>query len=158
MIDTNKIIKHSVFHWSVYTEVIIDASKETVWKALTNFKDMAHWSKGLQNIEGELKNDSTVIVYYIFKGDLKKIKHKIIGFEKGVQFGWSDPLIPFAKDNHFYRLESLPDGKTKFIQRDEIKGFSALFIGKMMANIMTQTYPEFNHALKRYVENNNLDK
>lgn len=153
--DNNKVTKHSVFHWSVYTEVIINAPKEKVWKALTNFNDMPKWSKALQSIEGDLKNGSETRVHYIFKGDLKKQKHKIVGFEEGTQFGWSDPLIPFAKDNHSYRVEALPDGKTKFIQKDEIKGFSTLFIGRMMADIMAQSYPEFNQALKKYVETNN---
>lgn len=149
----NKATRHSVFHWSIYTEIIIDAPREKVWAALTNFKDMPGWSKALQKIEGELKNGETT-VYYIFKGKEMKIKHKIIGFEKGTQFGWSDRLIPFSKDNHIYRLEGLPNGKTKFIQSDEVKGFSTIIIGKMMADIMIKTYPEFNQALKHFVETN----
>lgn len=147
-----QVTKHSTFHYTVYSEIIINAPKEKVWEALTNFEEMPKWSKALQKIEPKLQSGTTT-VYYIFQEKLRKITHQIIGFEEGTQFGWSDTLIPFSKDNHLYRLEALPDGRTKFIQSDAVKGFSTLFISGMMLAEFKKTFPAFNHALKDYVEN-----
>lgn len=144
--------KHSLFHRSVYTEIIIDAPKTKVWEVLTNFKEMPEWSGSLQSIEGDFRRDGDTIVRYLLNGKLYVLKHRMVGFEDGTQFGWSDPIIPFAVDNHRFRVEELPDGRSKFIQQDEIKGFMVLFIGPMMMGIFSRTYPEFNQALKKRVE------
>ncbi len=148
----NKITKHSAFHWSIYTELTINAPKDKVWAALTDFSSMPMWSKTLQNIEGNLQSGSKTIVDYIFKGKLRKIKHTMVDFQNGTQFGWSDTLIPFAKDYHIYRVEDLPGGKTLFIQKDEVKGFSASVVAGMLMKEMFNTYPEFNQSLKTTVE------
>lgn len=51
----NKITKHATFKRSVYTEIVINAPIEKVWRELTNFKEMPTWSKSLQKIEGDFK-------------------------------------------------------------------------------------------------------
>ncbi len=148
----NQVVKHSIFHWSVYTEIIIDAPKDRVWAVLTDFESMPAWSKSLQKIRGDLSSGSQTQVDYIFKGKLRVIPHHMVDFEAGTQFGWSDKLIPLAKDRHLYRVETLSDNKTKFIQKDEVKGPLAFLVSKMLMDIMISTYPEFNAALKRVVE------
>jgi len=145
-------VKKTLFHWSVYTEIEINATKEMVWKFLTDFDTMPNWSTSLQKIEGDFHEGGTTNVFYLFRGKVIKFKATMIDFENGTQFGWSEPTIPLAKDRHFYRLESLPNGKTKFIQSDEIKGFSALFIGKMIAETMVHNFTIFNNDLKEQIE------
>ncbi|MBX2963321.1 MAG: SRPBCC domain-containing protein [Cyclobacteriaceae bacterium] len=147
------ITKHSATFWSIYTEIVIDAPKERVWTVLTDFNNIAQWSTTLQNLEGNLSNGSKTIVDYIFKGKLRKIKHTMVEFENGTQFGWSDTIIPFVKDYHLFRVEDLKDGRTKFIQKDEVKGFFAFLVANMLMNEMSKTYPEFNQLLKYTVEN-----
>ena len=148
----NQVTKHSIFHWSVYTETIINAPKDKVWSALTDFDHMPEWSQSLQNIRGALTTGSKTHVDYIFKGKLREIKHTMVAFEQGTQFGWSDTLIPLAKDYHLYRVEALPDGRSRFIQKDEVKGPTAALVAKMLMDIMIKTYPAFNEALKEVVE------
>lgn len=152
MEETDCVKRDSLFHVSVYTEIVIDAPQDAVWKVLTNFKEMPEWSASLQSIEGDFKKDGDTTVRYLLDGKLYILKHKMVGFEEGTQFGWSDPIIPLTKDNHCFRLEALPDGKTRFIQKDEVTGFATLFIGGMMAKIFRKTYPAFNQALKSRVE------
>lgn len=150
----NQITKHSNFHWSIYTEIIINAPQDRVWSVLTDFDQMPDWSKTLQKVDGELTNGTQTAVDYIFKGKLRHIKHSMVAFEEGAQFGWSDTLIPFSKDYHIYRVESLPDGRSRFIQKDEVKGITAFLISKMLMKEMIDTYPVFNESLKLVAENN----
>jgi len=149
----NGVTKHSNFHWSVYTEIIIDAPKDKVWSVLMDFDNMPQWSKTLQKIKGSLTKGSKANVDYIFKGKLRKIKHTMVDYEEGTQFGWSDTLIPLVKDHHIYRVEPLSDCRSKFIQKDEVKGLTASLVAKMLMDEMSKTYPKFNEALKDIVEN-----
>ena len=151
--SSNKISNISPTEWKVYTEIIINAPREEVWKELTNFKDMPNWSKSLKKIEGELKKNSDVVVHFVDNNNnVNLYKHKLIVFEEGKSFGWSDPFLPFLKDNHVYLLQDLAEGKTKLIQTDEANGFSALFLGKIAVEFMLRTYTEFNQTLKERVE------
>ncbi|MEL6557017.1 MAG: SRPBCC domain-containing protein [Bacteroidota bacterium] len=154
----NQITKHSNFHWSIHTEIIINAPKDQVWSVLTDFDQMPSWSKTLQKINGQLSNGSKSMVDYIFKGKLRNIKHSMVGFEEGAQFGWSDTLVPFSKDFHIYRVESLADGRTRFIQKDEVKGITAFLVSKMLMKEMMDTYPVFNESLKTVAEINQVVK
>lgn len=150
--NKSKVTKHSNFQWNIHTEIIIDASKEKVWSILMDFDTMPQWSKTLQKIKGDLSTGSRTKVNYIFKEKLREINHTMVDFEEGTQFGWSDTLIPFAKDHHIYRVEALPDGKSKFIQEDEVKGLTAALVVNMLMNEMIETYPAFNEALKQMAE------
>lgn len=150
----NKISNPSPASWNVYTEEIINAPVDKVWNELTNFKDMPSWSKSLQSIDGEMKKDSDVTVKFIDNtGSVNTYHHKLINYEQGKSFGWSDPFLPGLTDNHIYKLEALENNKTKLIQVDEANGFSSLFLGKIAANFMLRTYTEFNKTLKDRVEN-----
>ncbi|MFN8672637.1 MAG: alpha/beta fold hydrolase [Candidatus Sericytochromatia bacterium] len=151
----NKINNTSPTSWNVYTEEIINAPVEKVWAELTNFQDMPSWSKSLQSVNGEMKKDANVTVKFIDNtGAVNTYYNKLINYEKGKSFGWSDPFLPSLTDHHIYRVEALEDNKTKLIQVDEVNGISALFLGNIAANFMLRTYTEFNRTLKQRVENN----
>ena len=150
----NYVTKHSLLYWSIHTEIIIDAPTSQVWAALTDFDRMPQWSKTLQKIVGGLDSGSKTKVDYLFKGKLRKITHTMVYYQEGMQYGWSDTLIPFCKDHHLYRVEALPDGRTRFIQKDEVKGFTAFLVAGMLMDEMRSTYPLFNQALKKEVETN----
>ena len=151
----NKITKHSNFKRSVYTETIINAPIDKVWKELTNFREMPSWSKSLQKIDGNFsKNGQTQVHFMDNKGKVGIYKHQLIHFEEGKLFGWSDPFIFGIKDNHKYQLEKISDNQTKLIQSDEANGFATMFMGNFIMNFFLKTYTEFNDMLKNRIEQN----
>jgi hypothetical protein len=151
--NKNFIVNKSPTEWRVYTETIIDATPEAAWKELTNFEEMPSWSKSLQKIEGELKPEGEVVVYFMGPdGKVNPYRHKLKYFEAGKTFGWSDPFLPGITDNHQYLIETMPDGRAKLIQKDEANGFSSMFLGPIAANFMLKTYTEFNRTIKERVE------
>jgi hypothetical protein len=153
----NKITKHSFLKRSVYTEIIIDAPKEKVWKVLTDFDSMPKWSTSLQGIFGDFTANGQTEVQFIMFGKLKEFNHKMIDFEEGIQFGWSDPFyFNTAKDYHIYRLESISDKQTKFIQKDEFNGILGLLLGNYATKKLLSVYQEFNQELKERVENQSV--
>tara|TARA_R110001592_G_scaffold363279_1_gene683030 strand:+ start:5259 stop:5786 length:528 start_codon:yes stop_codon:yes gene_type:complete len=155
VMKANSITKHSLFYRSVYTEIIINAKKEKVWQTLTDFNEMPKWSRTMQRIEGELLENSEVILHYFFQGRVKYFNVKLIEVEKGTQFGWSEKHFPMAKDKHIFRVEALNENTSRFIQTDQIKGISALFIGYAITRYMLKSFAGFNESLKEIAEGHN---
>ncbi len=55
-------------------------------------------------------------------------------------------------DHHVFRVEALPDGRSRFVQNDRPHGGVALVLGRLMAAILRFYYAKFNRALKNEVE------
>ena len=52
-IKTCSIYQHEDGHFSVYSDIIINAPKEDVWQVLSDFDRMKEWSSTMVNIMGE---------------------------------------------------------------------------------------------------------
>jgi hypothetical protein len=138
----------------VFTQIEIKATKEQVWSILTDFEKMPEWSSSFQGIEGEFKEGGKATSYFkapIGKKNMK-FEHTLIEFKENVSFGWSDPLMLGMKDHHIYKLETLENGNTLFIQTDGVEGGATHFMGKLMTNNMEKMYLKFNQELKDRVE------
>lgn len=145
-------------HATVHTSILIDAQKEDVWAALTDFDNMASWSTGtLQSMSGDIQDGGKIEITFIFGTDengnpnTMKVPHTLI-YEDGKMFGWSDPFsedIGGGHDNHVYQVEACGD-QTRFVQSDEIVGnpYAANFATQLMP-----MYQTFNAELKAVVEN-----
>jgi uncharacterized protein YndB with AHSA1/START domain len=145
-------------HATVHTSILINASKEDVWAALTDFDNMAYWSTGtLQSMSGDIRDGGKIEITFIFGTDgngnpnTMTVPHTLI-YEDGKMFGWSDPFsedIGGGHDNHVYQVEAFGD-QTRFVQSDEIVGnpFAANFVSQLMP-----MYQTFNAELKAAVEN-----
>ena len=49
-------------------------------------------------------------------------KRTLVHFEDGRTFGWSGDSFLGMHDNHQYIVEAQEDGKTRFIQKDQLIG------------------------------------
>ena len=58
-----EITKPSFNHYKIHTEIIIDVSPEKVWKVLTDSERQKEWSNSIFISEGDIKDDSNIIVY-----------------------------------------------------------------------------------------------
>jgi len=144
---------------AVHTEVLIEAPPEKVWAILTDFEKLHEWSNTLVDLEGDFRAGGQIVVTWkVNAGPLSsntRINHEVKFFEAGHQFGWSDPLMMGLSDRHIYQVNPNDDGKTLFVQSDEVKGphgHLGYHIGHQLANGMMQSYVEFNRRLKARVE------
>ena len=141
--------------YSIHTEITIDAPPEKVWAVLTDFDKLSEWSDSPCRLEGDFRKDGMIEAdFKLGIGNMTNtVKHQLIHFEEGRMFGWSDPLpMPGTRDNHKYIVEPREDGKTQFIQTDQVTGRGAHWVGGMMARQFNQMYVVFNRALKERVE------
>ncbi|MEM7803067.1 MAG: SRPBCC domain-containing protein, partial [Chloroflexota bacterium] len=138
----------------IHTEIEIDAAPETVWAILTDWEKLPEWSNSLVGLKGDFRLGGQVTVTVkLGIGQLTRdLKHKLIVFEDGRTFGWSDPFLPGMLDKHLYSVEPIAGGKSRFVQTDQVTGLGKYILGRPVARTNMRTYIEFNRALKRRAE------
>lgn len=139
----------------IHTEVFIDAAPEKVWAVLTDFERLSEWSNNLIGLEGDFREGGQITIKIKVGMVRQTLQHEVKFFEEGRSFGWSDPFMPGITDRHIYQVNPTDDGKTLFVQSDEVKGphgHLGYHIGHQLASGMMQTYVEFNRRLKARVE------
>ncbi|MEO1483078.1 MAG: SRPBCC domain-containing protein [Myxococcota bacterium] len=152
-----RVERVSLFHRRIHSEILIDAPPDRVWRVLTDWERLREWSPTLLGMNGEIRHGQTVDCAYVFKGKEIAPKHTL-HYEEGLELGWSDPMLPGVFDRHRYRIEPLSDGRTRFVQSDEVRGgVLSLLLGWFFVNEMVATYPAFNRALKTRVESLSAD-
>ena len=139
-------------------EIAVNASKEKVWKVITNFKDYPEWNSVLQ-----MENNDSLIVGDRFDVSIKKPNNKQSNF-KAVAIS-KDPYGSFAakqkmlgkwffQATHYFIIEEIDQENSKFIQLWELKGVVAALFRKQIFRELEE-FEKMNSELKRYIENGN---
>ena len=85
-------------------------------------------------------------------GHDRTFDHKLFDFEDGVQWTWSDPMGLGMVDHHTYRVESITETRSRFIQTDQTKGGHIDLVNRFAASATKRVYEEFNSQLKAEAE------
>ena len=145
-------INHS--HRKIYTDIIIDATPEQVWSVLTDTKSYQHWAAFLVGIQGEIKDGEKITA--VFQTDPQKEKlttiDHTISVTAGKEFFWAEKGPGGIRDNHHFKIEPTDNGKTKFIQSDEIMKGVTWLMGGNLSKMYADGYQAFNRKLKAEAE------
>jgi len=150
--ESSRIERVAPDHYKVYTSIEIDAPASRVWSVLTDFDRMPEWSSTLQGLTGDFCADGDVTAIYKAGMMRQEFRHPLVMFTDGVEFGWSAPAMPGMVDRHLFRVEGMPNDRTRFIQNDEARGTAARLMGGMIGRNMVSLYRTFNRELKAEVE------
>ena len=139
--------------YSIYSDIVINASQEEVWDVLTDWDNMGNWSTSFIGLTGDIQNGGQVTASYIVGTDTFHFPHAL-HYVEGTEFGWSDPIAfaPEIVDNHLFKVESISDCQTRFIQTDEFTGENPMFPLPDLAAQTEAGYNQFNAELKGEVE------
>lgn len=149
-----KVEKLNHSHRTIYTDILIDATPEQVWSVLTDTASYKDWATFMVDIQGEIKDGSTITVVFQInptKEKLNIIEHRI-SVEEGKEFYWAEKVPGGIKDNHHFSIEPTEDGNTRFVQSDEIKGGISFIAGRNLSKMYAEGYQAFNRKLKAEVE------
>ena len=152
--ETAKAERLSLSHRKIYTDITIDAPPAQVWAVLTDTKSYRQWAAFLVEITGQIADGSDIDVAFQLnpkKEKLTRISHQISVIE-GVEFFWAEKGPGGIRDNHHFKVEPLPDGKTRFVQSDEIMGGLTWLMGGSLTKMYLTGYAAFNQSLKAEVE------
>lgn len=145
---TTDKVRHS--HHIIHTDIIIDTSPDVVWAVLTDTDSYDNWAAFLVGIEGEILDGAkikTVFQINPAKDKLTRIDHTI-SVKDGQEFYWAEKGLGGIHDNHHFKVEPTSNGKTKFIQSDEIFGGLTWLMGGRLAKMYKNGYQAFNRGLK----------
>jgi hypothetical protein len=154
MTETVTIEKVQSSHLKIYTDIIINAPIEQVWKVLKDTTSYKNWAIILVNLQGELKNGAQIIAKFQLNPTKEKyntIAHKI-QIEEGKGFYWAEKVSLGICDHHHFKIEKINNATSCFIQSDELTKGASWLLGGYLSKIYAKGYQAFNRALKKEME------
>ncbi|MEM9476944.1 MAG: SRPBCC domain-containing protein [Pseudomonadota bacterium] len=152
--ETGRSEKVSFSYHKIYTDVLIDAFPDVVWSVLADTQNYGRWAAFLVGIEGEITDGGKITAAFQFdpkKKKLSKIDHAI-SVVPGQEFFWAEKGPGGIRDNHHFKVEAAEDGKSRFIQSDEIMGGMTFLMGARLSKMYVEGYQAFNRGLKAEAE------
>lgn len=152
--ENSRVEKISASHRTIHTDIIIDATPEQVWSVLTDTKSYKNWAAFLVDIHGEIEDG--VKITAVFQTNPKKEKlntiEHTISVTEGVEFYWAEKGPGGIRDNHHFKVEPTSDGRTRFVQSDEIMKGITWLMGGNLSKMYVKGYQAFNRHLKAEAE------
>ncbi len=137
----------------IFTEIIIQAPKERVWEILTRFEAYPQWNPFIVKAEGRAKPGDRLNISIQLRDKLNHFRPKISSLQKGEAFEWLGSLpLGLFKGNHYFKLESLDDGRVKLKHGERFSGLLSGYILKKVGEDTKAGFIAMNEALKKRVE------
>jgi len=129
----------------------IKASKETIWKILTDAASYPQWDPGVDRIEGRIAPGEKVTAYTKLNPN-RAFPAKVIEFVPGQKMTWSGGMpLGLFKGVRTFTLVPKNDGSIDFTLREEYSGPLLPMIGKSIPDL-SQTFKDFVAGLKARAE------
>jgi len=141
-------------------DIEINASPETVWKAILNFPNYKAWNTQLVFLGGDVQANGNLHLKLSATGtEPYEFKPIISSWEENKKFAWLAQTagIPRIFDGeHFFELKDLGNGKTLLTNREEYRGIlSLIFKNLPMMKDAPQGFKKMNVELKNHIESQN---
>lgn len=143
---TYTVVRPFVLH----TAIEIDASPERVWKVLADRDKYAEWNPFIISSTGELTAGGTITnVLRDTKGKETSFTPELLVVEPNRELRWIGKVPPaFIFDGeHSFRLEELPNGRTRLIHEETFRGAAVPFTRSMLNNTIKPQFIAMNEAL-----------
>ena len=140
---------------AINTSIIINSSPDQIWQTLMNFKDFSNWNPFIVSIEGKAK-EGTHLKTQIILGKKKPqtFKPNVLKVKTNEEFRWKGKLWlkGLFDGEHYFILEKIKEGKTKFIHGENFSGIFSKPIMNMIKDDTLEGFEKMNQALKIKVE------
>ena len=139
----------------IYTDVLIEATPQSVWNILIGFRRYPHWNPFLTEVLGEAV-EGTGIEIEVSPPGLKKMRFKpcITSVKPCHQLTWVGKFaIPYVFDGeHSFVIEPEGDRAVRFIQKETYTGLVVPFYAKSLNQNTREGFHQMNQALKDVAE------
>ncbi|MFD1294981.1 SRPBCC family protein [Lutibacter holmesii] len=135
----------------IHTSITINASKEKIWKILTDFDNYSKWNPFIKSVTGEVKTGNKI------KIELQGMTFKpvVLTFTKNNELKWLGHFWfkGIFDGEHKFKLTDNGNGSTNFEQSERFSGVLVkLFSNKLDTNTKNG-FEEMNKELKFQAEN-----
>ncbi|AFK02024.1 Polyketide cyclase/dehydrase [Emticicia oligotrophica DSM 17448] len=140
--------------YAIKTEIVINASKERVYNALTDFKNYHTWNPFIIESKGDAI-EGTTLVNKLKQGEqtftFKPILTCVVPNEK---FEWLGSLLfkGLFDGNHYFHIEELENGQVLLTHGENFSGILTSFLLKRIGDSTRNGFVEMNIALKSLLE------
>lgn len=136
------------------TEIVINASPDTVWDILTDLEAFADWNPFAQRASGKVEVGQRLNVYLKPPNGMgMTVKPTVKIADRAKEFRWLGRfLIPGVFDGeHYFRLEPADNGGTRFVHGEKFRGILVPLMGGIISKAV-KGFEEMNLALKARAE------
>lgn len=142
---------------SIKTEIIIKASKESVWKVLMNHSAYPIWNPFIKNISGSpIEGGNLAVTIQSGKKEPMDFNPIVLKNKTNDEFRWKGKVLinGLFDGEHYFKIHELGNGYVRFTHGEN---FSGLLSGVLFGFISEDTksgFEQMNAALKKIVERN----
>lgn len=139
----------------VYSDIIINATPDKVWKVFTDFTAYPGWNPFVKSFKGQPQQGGNIEVLLQLPGSKPMtFKPTVLQYEENKELRWIGKLfIPYLFDGeHTFTLTDNGDGTTTFQQYENFRGILIPFMKKMLEVNTLNGFRLMNEALKARVE------
>lgn len=140
---------------SISTETIIDASREKVWKILSDFPAYPGWNPFITKITGDLTEGSKLNVTLQIEGRKPtSLSPSLVSVIPGEKICWQGKIFVKGLFDaiHYFILEETEDGKTRLTHGENFQGILVNPILKNIEKPTLEAFIQMNLALKAKAE------
>ena len=141
--------------YQLHTSIDIDAPVDHVWQVFSRFEDYPKWNPFVQRIEGQVEVGAKVKVRLVPPGGKGiTMRPRILRFEPPTELRWLGHLgLPGIFDGeHYFQLQPLETGRTRFTQGEHFSGILVPLLKKMIDGSTRDGFNSLNKALKDICE------
>ncbi|MDH3714894.1 MAG: SRPBCC domain-containing protein [Gammaproteobacteria bacterium] len=136
---------------TLYTDIDIDAPPKVVWDHLTDFDRYPQWNPFMRNISGDVSAGSQLSVTIQPPGkDAMQFSPRLLVVKENEELRWlGRVLLPKLFDGeHYFIIETKPDGSTHLIQGEFFTGILALILWSSLEQDTKKGFEAMNQAIK----------
>lgn len=136
----------------IRTEIEIDAPPAAVWEVLTDLDAYEAWNPHVVAASGDLSLGSSLDITVRREGVRdRSMTVTVTELFPELHLVWVGKLLSATlfEGRHVFELEPLDDGRTRLVNREEVRG---LLAGLIVTDDPEVDYEKMNEALKERVE------
>ncbi|GAA3544088.1 SRPBCC domain-containing protein [Kribbella ginsengisoli] len=142
---------YAIAHTTVlHTEIEIDATPDEVWKVLADRAAYPDWNPFIISSTGDLKTGAKITnILKDTNGDETTFTPELLAVDPGKELRWIGKIPPggIFDGEHSFRIEALPDGRSRLIQEEKFNGIAVPFTVGMLNKTIKPQFEAMNRAL-----------
>jgi hypothetical protein len=134
----------------LHTEIEVDATPEQVWKVLADREAYPEWNPFIISSTGELTAGATVTnVLRDTEGKETTFTPELLAVEPNKELRWIGRIAfgGIFDGEHAFRLQELPNGRTRLIHEETFRGAAIPFTRSMLTDTIKPQFVAMNNAL-----------
>lgn len=134
----------------IKTSITINASKEKIWKILTDFENYPEWNSFIKSVTGKVKVGNQIEI----KLQGMTFKPTVLTFNENTELKWIGHLWfkGLFDGEHKFKLTDNGNGTTTFEQNENFSGILIKLFAKSLDKDTKNGFEQMNRELKLRVE------